>query len=194
MGWDAFGMPAENAAMASNGHPKEWTYKNISIMKDQMKPLGLSIDWQREFATCDPDYGQQQALFLDFLAGLVYRKNAVVNWDPVDLTVLANNKWKMARLETWGGWKKELTQWFLKFQSFQRIYAHEKLDNWPAKVKLMQNNWIGESKGLEFAFNAVNAPDGFDKIEVYTTRPDTLLGASFVGISADHPQSESLKR
>ena len=200
MGWDAFGMPAENAAMASNGHPKEWTYKNISIMKDQMKPLGLSIDWQREFATCDPEYyGQQQALFLDFLeAGLVYRKNAVVNWDPVDLTVLANEQ-----VENGRGWRsgavverRELTQWFFKISEFSEdlLASIEKLDNWPAKVKLMQTNWIGESKGLEFAFKAVNAPDGFDKIEVYTTRPDTLLGASFVGISADHPLARELEK
>ena len=200
MGWDAFGMPAENAAMASNGHPKEWTYKNISIMKDQMKPLGLSIDWQREFATCDPEYyGQQQALFLDFLeAGLVYRKKAVVNWDPVDLTVLANEQ-----VENGRGWRsgavverRELTQWFFKISEFSEdlLASIEKLDNWPAKVKLMQTNWIGESKGLEFAFNAVNAPDGFDKIEVYTTRPDTLLGASFVGISADHPLARELEK
>ncbi len=200
MGWDAFGMPAENAAMASNGHPKEWTYTNISIMKDQMKPLGLSIDWQREFATCDPEYyGQQQALFLDFLeAGLVYRKNAVVNWDPVDLTVLANEQ-----VENGRGWRsgavverRELTQWFFKISDFSDdlLASIEKLDNWPAKVKLMQTNWIGESKGLEFAFKAVNAPDGFDKIEVYTTRPDTLLGASFVGISADHPLALELEK
>ena len=200
MGWDAFGMPAENAAMASNGHPKEWTYKNISIMKDQMKPLGLSIDWQREFATCDPEYyGQQQALFLDFLeAGLVYRKNAVVNWDPIDLTVLANEQ-----VENGRGWRsgavverRELTQWFFKISEFSDdlLASIEKLDNWPAKVKLMQTNWIGESKGLEFAFKAVNAPDGFDKIEVYTTRPDTLLGASFVGISADHPLARELEK
>ena len=200
MGWDAFGMPAENAAMASNGHPKEWTYNNISVMKDQMKPLGLSIDWQREFATCDPEYyGQQQALFLDFLeAGLVYRKNAVVNWDPVDLTVLANEQ-----VENGRGWRsgavverRELTQWFFKISEFSDdlLASIEKLDNWPAKVKLMQTNWIGESKGLEFAFKAVNAPDGFDKIEVYTTRPDTLLGASFVGISADHPLARELEK
>ena len=200
MGWDAFGMPAENAAMASNGHPKEWTYNNISIMKDQMKPLGLSIDWQREFATCDPEYyGQQQALFLDFLeAGLVYRKNAVVNWDPVDLTVLANEQ-----VENGRGWRsgavverRELTQWFFKISEFSDdlLASIEKLDSWPAKVKLMQTNWIGESKGLEFAFKAVNAPDGFDKIEVYTTRPDTLLGASFVGISADHPLARELEK
>ena len=200
MGWDAFGMPAENAAMASNGHPKEWTYKNISVMKEQMKPLGLSIDWQREFATCDPEYyGQQQALFLDFLeAGLVYRKNAVVNWDPVDLTVLANEQ-----VENGRGWRsgavverRELTQWFFKISEYSEelLSSIAKLDNWPAKVKLMQSNWIGESKGLEFSFEAANAPDGFDKIDVYTTRPDTLLGASFVGISSDHPLARELEK
>jgi leucyl-tRNA synthetase len=200
MGWDAFGMPAENAAMASNGHPKEWTYKNISVMKEQMKPLGLSIDWQREFATCDPEYyGKQQALFLDFLdAGLVYRKNAVVNWDPVDLTVLANEQ-----VENGRGWRsgavverRELTQWFFKISEYSEelLSSIAELDNWPAKVKLMQSNWIGESKGLEFSFEAANAPDGFDKIDVYTTRPDTLLGASFVGISSDHPLARELEK
>ena len=200
MGWDAFGMPAENAAMASNGHPKEWTYNNISVMKDQMKPLGLSIDWQREFATCDPEYyGQQQSLFLDFLdAGLVYRKNAVVNWDPVDLTVLANEQ-----VENGRGWRsgavverRELTQWFFNISKYSEdlLASIDQLDSWPAKVKLMQTNWIGESKGLEFAFKTINAPDGFANIEVYTTRPDTLLGASFVGISADHPLARELEK
>ena len=200
MGWDAFGMPAENAAMASDGHPKEWTYNNISVMKDQMKPLGLSIDWQREFATCDPEYyGQQQSLFLDFLeAGLVYRKNAVVNWDPVDLTVLANEQ-----VENGRGWRsgavverRELTQWFFKISKYSEdlLASIDQLDSWPAKVKLMQTNWIGESKGLEFAFKTINAPDGFANIEVYTTRPDTLLGASFVGISADHPLARELEK
>ena len=200
MGWDAFGMPAENAAMASDGHPKKWTYNNISVMKDQMKPLGLSIDWQREFATCDPEYyGQQQSLFLDFLeAGLVYRKNAVVNWDPVDLTVLANEQ-----VENGRGWRsgavverRELTQWFFKISKYSEdlLASMDQLDSWPAKVKLMQTNWIGESKGLEFAFKTINAPDGFANIEVYTTRPDTLLGASFVGISADHPLARELEK
>ena len=200
MGWDAFGMPAENAAMASNGHPKEWTYNNISVMKDQMKPLGLSIDWQREFATCDSEYyGQQQSLFIDFLeAGLVYRKNAVVNWDPVDLTVLANEQ-----VENGRGWRsgavverRELTQWFFNISKYSEdlLASIDQLDSWPAKVKLMQANWIGESKGLEFAFKTLNAPDGFESIEVYTTRPDTLLGASFVGISADHPLARELEK
>ncbi len=199
MGWDAFGMPAENAAMASGGHPKDWTYNNIKQMRDQMKPLGLSIDWAREFATCDPEYyGQQQALFLDFLeAGLVYRKNAVVNWDPVDMTVLANEQ-----VENGRGWRsgalverRELTQWFFKISDFAEdlLSAIDGLDDWPAKVKLMQANWIGKSRGLQFRFETVNGPDGVDEIEVYTTRPDTLMGASFIGISADHPLALKLE-
>ncbi|MFD2739686.1 leucine--tRNA ligase [Sulfitobacter aestuarii] len=200
MGWDAFGMPAENAAMATGGHPKDWTYSNIADMRDQMKPLGLSIDWSREFATCDPEYyGQQQALFLDFLEkGLVYRKNAVVNWDPVDMTVLANEQVEAGR-----GWRsgalverRELTQWFFKISdhSEELLDALDGLDNWPAKVKLMQSNWIGRSRGLQFAFSTIDAPEGHDRIEVYTTRPDTLMGASFIGISPDHPLARTLER
>lgn len=199
MGWDAFGMPAENAAMAIGGHPKDWTYGNIDQMRQQMKPLGLSIDWSREFATCDPEYyGQQQALFLDFLkSGLVYRKNAVVNWDPVDMTVLANEQ-----VENGRGWRsgalverRELTQWFFKISDYagDLLEAIDGLDDWPAKVKLMQANWIGKSRGLEFSFDTIEAPTGFDAIGVYTTRPDTLLGASFVGISADHPLARHLE-
>ncbi|MAC79589.1 MAG: leucine--tRNA ligase [Rhodobacteraceae bacterium] len=195
MGWDAFGMPAENAAMASGGHPKDWTYSNIATMKDQMKPLGLSIDWTREFATCDPEYyGQQQALFLDMLqAGLVYRKNAVVNWDPVDMTVLANEQVIDGK-----GWRsgadverRELTQWFFNISSMaeELLDAIDGLDNWPAKVKLMQQNWIGKSRGLQFSFARTDGGE----IEVYTTRPDTLMGASFVGISPDHPIAKQLE-
>ena len=195
MGWDAFGMPAENAAMASGGHPKEWTYQNIEDMKSQMKPLGWSLDWDRELATCDPEYyGQQQALFLDMLeAGLVYRKNAVVNWDPVDMTVLANEQVIDGK-----GWRsgadverRELTQWFFKISDFSEelLSAIDGLDDWPAKVKLMQANWIGKSRGLQFSFERT---DGSDPIEVYTTRPDTLMGASFVGISPDHPIAKEL--
>ena len=195
MGWDAFGMPAENAAMASGGHPKDWTYQNIADMRAQMKPLGLSIDWSREFATCDPEYyGQQQALFIDFLSkGLIYRKKAVVNWDPVDMTVLANEQvidgkgWRSgAEVE-----RRELVQWFFKISDYSEelLSAIDGLDNWPAKVKLMQANWIGKSRGLQFAFDR---NDG-GQIEVYTTRPDTLLGASFVGISPDHPLAKELE-
>ncbi|NRB20074.1 MAG: leucine--tRNA ligase [Rhodobacteraceae bacterium] len=196
MGWDAFGLPAENAAIAIGGHPKEWTYNNIADMRGQMKPLGLSIDWSREFATCDPEYyGQQQALFLDFMkAGLVYRKNAVVNWDPVDMTVLANEQVEGGR-----GWRsgalverRELTQWFFKISDFsdELLSALDGLDNWPAKVRLMQENWIGKSRGLQFSFERC---DGGEAIEVYTTRPDTLNGASFVGISPDHPIAKQLE-
>lgn len=200
MGWDAFGMPAENAAMASGGHPKDWTYNNIADMRAQMKPLGLSIDWSREFATCDPEYyGQQQALFLDMLeAGLVYRKNAVVNWDPVDMTVLANEQ-----VENGRGWRsgalverRELTQWFFRISDMadDLLAALDGLENWPAKVRLMQENWIGKSRGLQFAFSLIDGPGGQDRVEVYTTRPDTLLGASFIGISPDHPLARQLER
>ncbi|WGW04993.1 leucine--tRNA ligase [Tropicibacter oceani] len=200
MGFDAFGMPAENAAMASNGHPKDWTYSNIDTMVGQMKPLGFGLDWSRMFATCDPEYyGQQQALFIDFLdKGLVYRKNAVVNWDPVDMTVLANEQVIDGK-----GWRsgadverRELTQWFFKISDFsgELLDALDGLENWPAKVRLMQENWIGKSRGLQFAFSTIEAPEGFDRIEVYTTRPDTLMGASFVGISPDHPLAKQLER
>ncbi|WP_071799405.1 leucine--tRNA ligase [Natronohydrobacter thiooxidans] len=200
MGWDAFGMPAENAAMEQGGHPKDWTYGNIAVMREQMKPLGLSIDWSREFATCDPEYyGQQQAMFIDMLAaGLVYRKNAVVNWDPVDMTVLANEQvidgkgWRSgAEVE-----RRELTQWFFKISDYSEelLAALDGLAHWPEKVRLMQRNWIGQSRGLQFAFSTVAAPEGFDRIEVYTTRPDTLMGASFVGISPDHPLAKHLER
>jgi leucyl-tRNA synthetase len=200
MGWDAFGMPAENAAMASGGHPKDWTYGNIATMRAQMKPLGLSIDWSREFATCDPEYyGQQQALFLDFLEkGLVYRKNAVVNWDPVDMTVLANEQ-----VENGRGWRsgaeverRELTQWFFRISDFsgELLEALDGLDDWPAKVRTMQENWIGKSRGLQFAFGLGDGPEGHDRIEVYTTRPDTMMGASFIGISPDHPLARQLER
>ena len=150
--------------MAIGGHPKTWTYDNIKDMKRQMKPLGLSIDWSREFATCDPEYyGQQQALFLDFLKkGLIYRKNASVNWDPVDMTVLANEQvidgkgWRSgAEVE-----RRELTQWFFKISDYagELLKRFEGLDNWPAKVRLMQENWIGKSRGLQFAFATIDAP------------------------------------
>jgi leucyl-tRNA synthetase len=198
MGWDAFGMPAENAAMERGGHPKDWTYGNIADMRAQMKPLGLSIDWSREFATCDPEYyGQQQAMFIDMMeAGLVYRKAAVVNWDPVDMTVLANEQvidgkgWRSgAAVE-----RRELTQWFFKISDFagDLLDTLDELTDWPEKVRLMQANWIGKSRGLQFSFDTVGAPEGFPKLEVYTTRPDTLMGASFAGISPDHPMAKAL--
>ncbi|WP_339641498.1 leucine--tRNA ligase [Jannaschia helgolandensis] len=198
MGWDAFGMPAENAAMASGGHPKDWTYQNIDVMRGQMKPLGLSIDWSREFATCDPEYyGQQQALFLDMLdAGLVYRKNATVNWDPVDMTVLANEQ-----VENGRGWRsgaeverRELTQWFFKISDMAEdlLDGLTSLTDWPEKVRLMQENWIGKSRGLQMTFPMTTPVHGQDGIEVYTTRPDTLRGASFIAIAPEHPLAKAL--
>ncbi len=200
MGWDAFGMPAENAAMERGGHPKDWTYGNIADMRGQMKPLGLSIDWSREFATCDVEYyGQQQAMFIDMMEkGLVYRKNAVVNWDPVDMTVLANEQvidgkgWRSGAVVE----RRELTQWFFKISDYsgELLEALDGLKDWPEKVRLMQANWIGKSRGLQFAFSTVGAPDGFDRVEVYTTRPDTLMGASFVAVSPDHPLAKHLER
>ncbi|WP_449044409.1 leucine--tRNA ligase [Paracoccus versutus] len=197
MGWDAFGMPAENAAMEQGGHPRDWTYGNIATMRGQLKPLGLSIDWSREFATCDDAYvAQQQALFLDMLeAGLITRKSAQVNWDPVDMTVLANEQvidgkgWRSgATVE-----RKELTQWFFKISDYsdELLSALDGLEGWPEKVRLMQANWIGKSRGLQFRFDTVDLPD-FPQIEVYTTRPDTLMGASFVALSPDHPLVKSL--
>ena len=199
MGWDAFGMPAENAAMENNTHPGAWTYQNIADMKAQLQPLGFSLDWTREFATCDPEYyGKQQAMFIDMLdAGLIYRKNAVVNWDPVDMTVLANEQVIDGK-----GWRsnapverKELTQWFFKISDYsdELLEALDALENWPEKVRLMQKNWIGKSQGLQFSFDTIDAPEGFDALEVYTTRPDTLFGASFVAISADHPLAKALE-
>ncbi len=199
MGFDAFGMPAENAAMASGGHPADWTYSNIDTMVAQMKPLGFGLDWSRMFATCDPEYyGQQQALFLDFLEkGLVYRKNAVVNWDPVDMTVLANEQvidgkgWRSgAEVE-----RRELTQWFFKISdmSEELLEALDGLDDWPAKVKLMQANWIGKSRGLQFSWDLTEPTHGHSAIDVYTTRPDTLMGASFLGLSPDHPLTKALE-
>ncbi len=195
MGWDAFGMPAENAAMERGVHPGEWTYKNIDAMRAQFQKLGLSLDWSREFATCDPEYyGAQQGLFLKFLEkGLVYRKASKVNWDPVDNTVLANEQVIDGR-----GWRsgaiveqRELTQWFFRITDYadDLLAEVQKLDRWPEKVRTMQANWIGRSEGLQmrFLFDA-EAPTGFeDGIEIFTTRPDTLFGASFVALSPDHP-------
>ncbi|MBC7668775.1 MAG: leucine--tRNA ligase [Gemmatimonadaceae bacterium] len=200
MGWDAFGMPAENAAMERGVHPKGWTYDNIAAMREQLKALGLSIDWSREFATCDPAYyGKQQAWFLRLLKrGLVYRKEASVNWDPVDMTVLANEQvidgkgWRSgATVE-----KRKLTQWFLRITDYADalIDGLKTLDRWPEKVRIMQENWIGRSKGLRFTFKFDGvAPEGHATgLEVYTTRPDTLFGASFVGIAPEHPLAEQL--
>ena len=201
MGWDAFGMPAENAAMQNKVHPKDWTYKNIASMRSQLKSMGLSIDWSREFATCDPEYmQQQQSLFLDFLdEGLVYRKNAKVNWDPVDMTVLANEQVIDGK-----GWRsgaaveqKELTQWFFKISESadDLLDALGDLKNWPDKVRVMQRNWIGKSVGAKVRFEiAATDQTSTTDLEVFTTRPDTLFGASFMAISADHPLSLELEK
>jgi leucyl-tRNA synthetase len=201
MGWDSFGMPAENAAMEKKVHPGTWTRANIAAMKAQLKRLGLAIDWSRELSTCEPDYyGHEQALFLDlYKAGLVYRKESSVNWDPVDMTVLANEQvidgrgWRSGALVE----KKKLSQWFLKITDFaeELLEGLDGLKAWPDKVKLMQENWIGKSKGLKCTF-MFPSPEGerafFDGIDVFTTRPDTLFGASFVAIAAEHPLATSL--
>ena len=195
MGWDAFGLPAENAAKERQVHPGEWTYANIATMKAQLKSMGLSLDWSREFATCDVDYYmQQQSLFLDFLEkGLVYRRQSKVNWDPVDETVLANEQvidgrgWRSGALVE----QRDLTQWFFRITEFSQdlLDALDGLDQWPEKVRVMQRNWIGRSEGLliRWALEAEGAPEGERELEVYTTRPDTIFGASFMAIAADHP-------
>ncbi len=195
MGWDAFGMPAENAAMERKVHPAEWTYQNIDTMRRQLKSMGLSLDWSREIATCSPDYYRhQQKLFLDMLKkGLAYRKSSKVNWDPVDHTVLANEQvidgrgWRSGALVE----QRELTQWFFKITEYadELLEALQTLDKWPEKVRLMQANWIGRSDGLtiRFALDKKTAPKGQTEVEVYTTRPDTLFGAAFVALAPDHP-------
>ena len=198
MGWDAFGMPAENAAMEKKVHPGEWTRANIAAMRAQLKRLGFALDWSRELATCEPDYyGQEQALFLDlFEAGLVYRKESEVNWDPVDMTVLANEQviegrgWRSGALVE----RRKLSQWFLKITDFadDLLEGLHGLEQWPDKVKLMQENWIGKSQGLRFRFALDRPAQGHDGFDVFTTRPDTLFGASFAAIAADHPIAQAL--
>ena len=195
MGWDAFGMPAENAAMAGKVHPKKWTYDNIAAMKKQLQSMGLSLDWAREVATCDPAYYKhQQKMFLDFLkAGLVERKQSKVNWDPVDQTVLANEQVIDGR-----GWRsgaeveqRELTQWFFKISDYSEelLKALDTLERWPEKVRLMQKNWIGRSEGLlvRFMLDPDTTPNRESELEIFTTRHDTLFGAKFMAISPDHP-------
>ena len=195
MGWDAFGMPAENAAIANKVHPRQWTYANIEAMRSQLKSMGLSLDWTRELATCDPGYYKhQQKMFLDFLrAGLVERKQSKVNWDPVDQTVLANEQVIDGR-----GWRsgapveqRELTQWFFKITAFSDdlLAALDRLERWPEKVRLMQQNWIGRSEGLRirFALDPETTPNREQELEIFTTRHDTLFGATFMAISPEHP-------
>ncbi|MBV1916549.1 MAG: leucine--tRNA ligase [Sphingomonadaceae bacterium] len=194
MGWDAFGMPAENAAMEKSVHPGGWTRENIANMKAQLKRLGFALDWSRELATCEPDYyGPEQSLFLDlYEADLVYRKESAVNWDPVDQTVLANEQvidgrgWRSGALVE----KRKLSQWFLKITDFadELLEGLDHLKGWPEKVRTMQENWIGKSQGLEFAFTL---SDG-SSLPVYSTRPDTIFGASFVAVAADHPVAQGI--
>ncbi|KAA0968237.1 leucine--tRNA ligase [Aureimonas fodinaquatilis] len=203
MGWDAFGMPAENAAMQNKVHPRDWTYANIAAMREQLKSMGLSLDWSREFATCDVDYyHRQQILFLDLLKnGLAYRRKSKVNWDPVDQTVLANEQvidgrgWRSGALVE----QRELTQWFFRITQFadELLTALDHLPGWPEKVRIMQKNWIGRSEGLlvrwaladnERRATAQATGEGVGReVEVFTTRPDTLFGASFIAVAADHP-------
>ena len=198
MGWDSFGMPAENAARENNLNPKDWTEKNISVMKDQLKKLGLSIDWDREISTCSEEYYKHQQLFFleMYEKGLVYRKENYVNWDPVDKTVLANEQVIDGR-----GWRsgaiverKKLNQWFFNISQFSEDLLNElsNLDKWPNKVKTMQKNWIGKSFGCEIDFKIEGNKD-VDKIRVFTTRPDTLFGLSFLALSVDHPISKYFK-
>ena len=195
MGWDAFGLPAENAAFERNIHPAKWTDQNISTMREQLKAMGLSYDWDRELSTCDPEYYKhEQKMFLDFVKNnLAYRKESWVNWDPVENTVLANEQvidgkgWRSgAPVE-----KRLLSQWFLKITEYSDdlLKSIETLERWPDKVKLMQHNWIGRSEGATIFFN-INGHD--DRLEVFTTRPDTIFGASFCAIAANHPIASSL--
>ncbi|HUW80805.1 MAG TPA: leucine--tRNA ligase, partial [Acidocella sp.] len=198
MGWDAFGLPAENAARQRKTDPATWTYANIATMREELKRMGLSLDWSREFATCDPEYyGQQQKIFLDFwAAGLVERRLSAVNWDPVDNTVLANEQVIDGR-----GWlsgapveRKTLSQWFLKITDYAEdlLEGLKDLPRWPERVKLMQENWIGRSEGAEVVF-PLNLPlEDIDSVTVYTTRPDTLFGMSFLAIAPEHPIAKAV--
>ncbi|MFQ5985072.1 MAG: leucine--tRNA ligase [Alphaproteobacteria bacterium] len=197
MGWDAFGLPAENAAIEENMHPARWTYQNVETMRRELKYMGLSYDWSREFATCSPDYYRhEQKMFLEFLArDLVYRKDAWVNWDPVDQTVLANEQVIEGR-----GWRsgapveqRKLPQWFFRITAFagELLDALKGLERWPERVRLMQENWIGRSEGLRMFFPLKGRSD---RLEVYSTRPDTIFGATFCAISADHPLAAELAR
>ena len=198
MGWDAFGLPAENAAITEKKHPQKWTYENINTMKKQLLEMGLSLDWKREIATCHPDYYKhEQKFFIDmYKAGLAYKKEAEVNWDPVDKTVLANEQvidgkgWRSGAVVE----KKKLSQWFLKISKYSEELLNDldKLENWPNKVKVMQSNWIGKSTGAEINFEIEENFDSLKHIRVFTTRPDTIFGATFIALSVDHQLSLKL--
>ncbi|MDX1519393.1 MAG: class I tRNA ligase family protein, partial [Gammaproteobacteria bacterium] len=188
MGWDAFGLPAENAAISNRVAPAKWTRENIDYMRQQLKQLGFAYDWDRELATCDPDYYRWEQWFFIrlFEKGLVYKKTAVVNWDPVDQTVLANEQVIDGR-----GWRsgavverREIPQWFLRITDYaEELLADlEKLPGWPEAVRTMQQNWIGRSEGVEFDFEV----PGHDPLRVYTTRPDTLMGVTYCAVAAEH--------
>src|SRR5204863_4445640 len=197
MGWDAFGLPAENAAMERGVHPGEWTRANIAAMREQLKSLGLAVDWSRESATCDPEYyARQQRLFLDFFRmGLVYRAEADVNWDPVDETVLANEQviegkgWRSGALVE----RRKLSQWFFKITDFSQELLDDlkHLGHWPAQVKTMQINWIGRSEGVRIRFSFC---ENDETLDTFSTQPGTLFGATFIGISPDHPFVEKLAK
>jgi len=189
MGWDAFGLPAENAAIQNKTHPKKWTYENIANMKKELRSLNLDLDWDREFATCDElYYKHQQGIFVDFYKnGLAYKKDSMVNWDPVDQTVLANEQVIDGK-----GWrtgatiiKKNLSQWFFKITDYaeELLTSIDDLSGWPEKVKTMQRNWIGKSIGAEIQFHI---KDTSEYIEIFTTRPDTIFGATFIALSINH--------
>ncbi|MCB5944172.1 leucine--tRNA ligase [Acidocella sp. KAb 2-4] len=198
MGWDAFGLPAENAARENNADPASWTYANIANMRAELKRMGFSLDWDREIATCDPEYyGQQQKIFLDFWkAGLVERRAGYVNWDPVDMTVLANEQvidgrgWRSGAIVE----KKKLSQWFLRITDFapELLDGLKTLERWPERVKLMQENWIGFSQGADVTFPLAAPVDGIESVTVYTTRPDTLFGMSFLAIAPEHPIAKAV--
>ena len=203
MGWDAFGMPAENAAFENNIHPRDWTNENIKNMKDQLKSMGISYDWNKEISTCDPEYiKQQQKLFIKFFkAGLLYKKEAWANWDPVENTVLANEQvidgkgWRSGvKIE-----RKLLNQWFLSITKFSDdlIQDLETLKNWPENVKTMQKNWIGKSTGAEIDFyltKECKLDDYKESILIYTTRPDTIYGATFLALAPDHQLASILSK
>jgi leucyl-tRNA synthetase len=198
MGWDAFGLPAENAAIANQTAPAAWTYSNIDHMRSQLKALGFSFDWQRELATCRPDYYRWEQWFFTRLyeKGLVYKKMATVNWDPVDQTVLANEQvidgrgWRSGALVE----RREIPQWFLRITAYaEELLADlDRLDGWPEQVRTMQRNWIGKSRGVELAFTLDEAVAGEARIEVYTTRPDTLFGVTYLSLAPEHPISRAL--